>query len=69
LLCVTFSEMYTTITTDMDESKEEGGWEKKVGDETKGEERVGVTRYRWVVLAIFSFLNLVNSIEWICFGM
>lgn len=31
--------------------------------------RVGVTRYRWVILAVFSIENLVNSIMWICFGI
>ena len=43
-----------------------GGGEEGEGNK---DDRIGVTRYRWVILAIFSLQNLVNSILWICFGM
>eukprot|EP00026_Physarum_polycephalum_P003852 Phypoly_transcript_03868.p1 GENE.Phypoly_transcript_03868~~Phypoly_transcript_03868.p1 ORF type:complete len:573 (+),score=108.65 Phypoly_transcript_03868:219-1937(+) len=41
---------------------------RKAEEAKKEEDKIGVTWYRWVVLAIFSLQNFVNSIEWICFA-
>jgi hypothetical protein len=38
------------------------------GDGEAGVPKIGVTKYRWVILFVFSLQNFVNSIMWICFG-
>lgn len=48
-----------------DSSSSKGGEKEQLESATV----VGVTWYRWVILAIFSIENLVNSIMWICFGI